>query len=77
MSFAIDEDTSNPSLEEMTRAAIEVLQRDDNGFFLFVEGRPIKRFCCPQCINFLFKILMAWIRNANIVFAYLRAIYFN
>ncbi|ROT74032.1 alkaline phosphate [Penaeus vannamei] len=43
MSFAIDEDTSNPSLEEMTRAAIEVLQRDDNGFFLFVEGGNIDK----------------------------------
>ncbi|XP_047483489.1 alkaline phosphatase-like [Penaeus chinensis] len=43
MAFAIDQDTSNPSLEEMTRAAIEVLQRDDNGFFLFVEGGNIDK----------------------------------
>ena len=38
MEYAIDKDISNPSLEEMTRAAIEVLSRDDNGYYLFVEG---------------------------------------
>lgn len=38
MAYAVDKDLSNPSLQEMTKVAIEVLQRDDNGFFLFVEG---------------------------------------
>ena len=27
-----------PSLSDMTRKAIEVLQKNDNGFFLLVEG---------------------------------------
>uniref|UniRef100_A0A6A7GAM1 Alkaline phosphatase n=1 Tax=Hirondellea gigas TaxID=1518452 RepID=A0A6A7GAM1_9CRUS len=43
MSYAIDEDASNPSLEEMTRAAIAVLQKDSNGYFLFVEGALIDK----------------------------------
>lgn len=43
MEFAVDQDASNPSLEEMTRSAIEVLQRDSNGFFLFVEGGLIDK----------------------------------
>ncbi|XP_018019900.1 membrane-bound alkaline phosphatase-like, partial [Hyalella azteca] len=38
MEYRVDNDASNPTLSEMTRAAIEVLQRDVNGFFLFVEG---------------------------------------
>jgi len=38
MQYALDEDASNPSLEEMTRKAIEVLRKNENGFFLFVEG---------------------------------------
>lgn len=30
-----------PSLSEMTKAAIEILQKEKNGFFLFVEGARI------------------------------------
>jgi len=43
MSWEIDEDESNPSLAQMTKAAIEVLSNDDNGYFLFVEGGNIDR----------------------------------
>ncbi|XP_076063059.1 alkaline phosphatase-like [Oratosquilla oratoria] len=43
MAFAIDNESSNPTLAEMTRKAIEVLRKDDNGFFLFVEGGNIDR----------------------------------
>lgn len=31
--------TTEPSLVEMTEAAINVLQNNDKGFFLLVEGR--------------------------------------
>ncbi|XP_050732346.1 membrane-bound alkaline phosphatase-like [Eriocheir sinensis] len=43
MSYAVDQDTSNPSLEEMTTKALQVLSRDPNGFFLFVEGGLIDK----------------------------------
>ncbi|XP_069177818.1 alkaline phosphatase, tissue-nonspecific isozyme [Procambarus clarkii] len=41
MAYVVDQEASNPSLAEMTGAAIQVLQRDDNGYFLFVEGGNI------------------------------------
>jgi alkaline phosphatase len=42
LSYNLDRDPTNePSLAEMTQAAIEVLSRGDNGFFLFVEGAKI------------------------------------
>ena len=39
MSYTVDQDASNPTLEEMTRAALKVLSRDPEGYFLFVEGK--------------------------------------
>ncbi|XP_053654817.2 alkaline phosphatase [Cherax quadricarinatus] len=41
MGFKVDNDVSNPSLREMTKTAIEILQKDTNGYFLFVEGGNI------------------------------------
>lgn len=42
MSFNLDANRENePSLEEMTRAAINILSKRENGFFLFVEGGRI------------------------------------
>ncbi|XP_055846185.1 membrane-bound alkaline phosphatase-like [Episyrphus balteatus] len=42
MKFKTDADTiKEPSLERMTEAAIKILQKNDNGFFLFVEGGHI------------------------------------
>lgn len=38
MAYYVDNDASNPTLEEMTRAAIEILSKDTNGYYLFVEG---------------------------------------
>lgn len=34
-------DKANPSLSEMTEAALKILKKNDNGFFLFVEGARI------------------------------------
>lgn len=34
-------ETNQPTLEEMTRSAIELLQKEKNGYFLFVEGGKI------------------------------------
>lgn len=39
MSYNIDRDnTKEPSLVEMTKTAIEILEKNNNGFFLMVEG---------------------------------------
>ncbi|PHG55691.1 alkaline phosphatase, partial [Bacillus toyonensis] len=37
----IDRNDNTPSLEEMTQAAIERLNKNKNGFFLMVEGSQI------------------------------------
>ncbi|XP_068155821.1 membrane-bound alkaline phosphatase [Drosophila tropicalis] len=36
-----EEDTTEPSLEQMTRKAIEHLSQNENGYFLFIEGGRI------------------------------------
>ncbi|EDV96436.1 membrane-bound alkaline phosphatase [Drosophila grimshawi] len=36
-----DEDNNEPTLEEMTEKAIEMLENEENGYFLFVEGGKI------------------------------------
>ncbi|XP_045193348.2 alkaline phosphatase-like isoform X2 [Mercenaria mercenaria] len=44
MSYELDRDTSmagEPSLAEMTRKAIQILDKNENGFFLMVEGARI------------------------------------
>ncbi|EEB11719.1 membrane-bound alkaline phosphatase precursor, putative [Pediculus humanus corporis] len=41
MDFHLDAKLSEPLLEEMTSAAIKILQKNKNGFFLFVEGGKI------------------------------------
>lgn len=39
MSYELDRDVDKePSLEEMTEKAIDLLDKGDNGFYLFVEG---------------------------------------
>lgn len=39
MDYHLESDhTKQPRLLEMTEAAIKILQKEDNGFFLFVEG---------------------------------------
>ncbi len=42
MSFDCDRDTNKePSLSEMTQKAIEILSKNENGFFLMVEGSQV------------------------------------
>ena len=48
MSYEYARDTSEsgePSLKEMTRKAIEILRKNDKGFFLLVEGICIHVQC--------------------------------
>ena len=39
-----------PSLAEMTRKAINILSKGDDGFFLLVEGQAVFLSCCPDCL---------------------------
>lgn len=42
MSYEVDRDpTLEPSLSEMVTKAIEILRKNENGFFLLVEGGRI------------------------------------
>lgn len=42
MTYELDRDLTNePSIDEMTNKALDVLQQDDDGFFLMVEGGRI------------------------------------
>lgn len=41
MSYNLDEPKDEPRLSKMTEKAIRILQKDKNGFFLFVEGGRI------------------------------------
>lgn len=41
MNYDFDRTSSEPTLEQMTKKAIEVLNRNENGFFLLVEGSKI------------------------------------
>ncbi|XP_017487432.1 PREDICTED: membrane-bound alkaline phosphatase-like [Rhagoletis zephyria] len=41
LDYYLDADETQPTLKEMTVRAIEMLQKDENGFFLFVEGGRI------------------------------------
>ena len=38
MAYVLDKDPTNPTLAQMTEAALQVLQKDDKGYFLLVEG---------------------------------------
>ena len=47
MEYDIHPDTAGePSLAEMTEKAIQILQKNPNGFFLLVEGRNTNNRCC-------------------------------
>lgn len=41
LEYHLDAENTQPTLKEMTVRAIEMLQKDDKGFFLFVEGGRI------------------------------------
>jgi len=43
--YVLDRDANTPSLLDMTKKAIEILERNPNGFFLMVEGGRIDHAC--------------------------------
>jgi alkaline phosphatase len=43
--YMYDEDTTYPDLSQMTEKALAILQQDDDGFFLLVEGGRIDHAC--------------------------------
>lgn len=63
MPYNIEKQSSSdkPSLEEMVDAALDILERDKKGFFLFVEGKmrqtekgrapPGAKYCSCKLLN--------------------------
>ena len=49
MEYEVDRKDNEPSLTEMTEKAIEVLKKNENGFYLLVEGGRIGFYIL--CIN--------------------------
>lgn len=43
--YVLDRDNNTPSLLDMTKKAIEILSKNENGFFLMVEGSRIDDAC--------------------------------
>ena len=43
--------SQEPSLSEMTTKAIEILKKNDKGFFLLVEGETASLFCFLFCFS--------------------------
>ena len=41
MEYEVDRKANEPSLTEMTQKAIEILSKNENGFYLLVEGGRI------------------------------------
>ena len=55
-----DKPTGEPSLAEMTKVAIKMLQKNENGFFLMVEGGKIDVAHHASWVNRL-KIKILWL----------------
>ena len=50
MSYELSRDNNTePSIREMTAKALEILRKNDKGFFLFVEGRLLPPGCVRVC----------------------------
>ena len=45
----LDDGSGEPSIAEMTEKAIQILQRNPEGFFLLVEGGRIGKITLPPC----------------------------
>lgn len=56
MDYHILAKETQPTLEDMTEAAIKVLSTNEKGFFLFVEGG----FHWPFSLSFLFLVSSTW-----------------
>jgi len=57
--------SDQPTLEEMTRKAIEILSRDPNGFFLMVEGSQVDWACQANDPAYLLGELLAFDKAAE------------
>ncbi len=46
MQYELDKDTEKePRLVDMVEKALKILKRDDDGFFLLIEGTCMFRYC--------------------------------
>lgn len=62
-----------PTLEEMTRKAIEILAQDEDGFFLMVEGSQIDWACHANDPAYLLSDLLAFDRAVSAALDFARA----
>jgi alkaline phosphatase len=62
-----------PTLEEMTRKAIEILAQDEDGFFLMVEGSQIDWACHANDPAYLLSDLLAFDRAVAAALEFARA----
>jgi alkaline phosphatase len=57
--------TGEPSLSEMTRVAIEMLSKNENGFFLMVEGAKIDKGHHEGRVSFFIATVLSLLQKNN------------
>lgn len=70
MSFDIDRTDREPSLAEMTEAALGCLSQNAKGFFLMVEGGKIDRACHANDLGTAVREVLAFDQAVSVALAY-------
>lgn len=70
MEYEVDRKDNEPSLTEMTEKAIEVLKKNENGFYLLVEGGRIGSTNLFAKLTKIFKYLIQKCASFLIFFRY-------
>ena len=60
--------TGEPSLSEMTKVAIEMLSKNENGFFLMVEGAKIDKGHHEGRVSLFIATVLSSCKNNNLHF---------
>jgi alkaline phosphatase len=69
----LDGESAQPTLAEMTRKALEILELNDNGFFLMVEGSQIDWAGHANDFGYLVKEMLEFNRSVKVVMDWLKA----